>query len=170
MATPRPSWLRESLRVAEFTVSRRATFAGSAASIAIPTIIALAPCGPGSDWLNNQPDGQFFPYGLCPALAWYVLAALPTALVLALIRVLHFLARVCSLLALLAPVLVIAQFVIDRFVPERSTELALAGVALYAPVYCLIDCDPSVVVDSWSLPWLGLRWPFWRCGWARFCM
>lgn len=137
MVTPRPSWLRESLRLLSLRFPDGNAFTGSVASIAIPTIIALA-LWAGFDWLNNQPEAQFFPYGV-PALAWYVLAALLTALVLALIsRPAVSLARVCSLLALLAPVLVIAQFVIERFVPERSIEPAMAGVALYAAVYCLI--------------------------------
>jgi len=99
-------------------------------------LVALA-LWAGFDWLNNQPDGQFFPYGV-PALAWYVLAALLTALAFAHIsRPPVSLARVCSLLALLAPVLAIAQFVIDRFVPEQWIQAALMGVALYAAVYCL---------------------------------
>jgi hypothetical protein len=45
---------------------------------------------------------------------------------------------VCSLLAPLAPVIVIAQFVIERFVPEQWMNLGLAAVALYAAVYCFI--------------------------------
>jgi hypothetical protein len=114
-----------------------AALTGSAASIAIPTLVALA-LWAGFDWLNNQPGGQLFPYGV-PALAWYVLAALLTALALARIsRPAVSLARVCSLLALLAPMVVIAQFVIERFVPEQWIDLALAGVALYAAVYCLM--------------------------------
>lgn len=135
--TPRPSWLRESLRLLTLRSADGAVLTGSAVSIAIPTIIALA-LWAGFDWLNNQPDGQLFPYGV-PALAWYVLAAVLAAVLMALIsRPAISMARVCSLLALLAPVLVIAQFVVDRFVPEQWTDLALAGIASYAALYCLI--------------------------------
>jgi hypothetical protein len=137
-ASPRrPSGLGESLRLLTLRPADGAVLTGSAASIAIPTIIALA-LWAGFDWLNNQPDGQFFPYGV-PALAWYVLAAVLTAILMAFIsRPPIALARVCSMLAPLAPVLVIAEFVIERFVPERWSELALGGVALYAALYCLI--------------------------------
>jgi len=88
---------------------------GSAASIAIPTSIALA-LWAGFDWLNNQPDAQFFPYGV-PALAWYVLAPLLAAIVIALSsRPVISLARVCSLLAgARAGWIVIAQFAIEAF-------------------------------------------------------
>jgi hypothetical protein len=110
--------------------------AGSAASIATPALLALA-LWAGLGWFNALPDARFFPYGL-PFLAWYVLAALLAALALTLIsRPSISFSRACSLVALLAPVLVIAQFVIGQFVPARWTELALAVVALYAAVYCL---------------------------------
>lgn len=133
----RPSLLRESLRLLTLRSADGAALTGSAASIAIPTLVALA-LWAGFDWLNNQPDGLFFPYGL-PALAWYVLAALLIALAFA--RISHPgvpLARVCSLLALLAPVLVVARFLIEHLVSEQLTDAALAVVALYATAYCLI--------------------------------
>lgn len=136
-AAPRSSWLRESLRLLTFRSVDGATLTGSAASIAVPLLLALV-LWAGFDWLNNQPDPRIFPYSL-PALAWYVLAALLAAASLAFIArpALSF-ARACSLLALLMPVLVVGHFVIERFVPERWTELALAGVALYAAIYCLV--------------------------------
>ncbi|HWK50869.1 MAG TPA: hypothetical protein VNR40_13335, partial [Steroidobacter sp.] len=110
---------------------------GGAASIAVPAIVALA-LWAGFDWLNNLPDARFFPYAL-PAVTWYVLAALLVAVALALIsRPTVSLARACSLLAPLAPAIVIAQFVIERFVPERWIQPVLGGVALYAAVYCFV--------------------------------
>ncbi len=128
-----PSWLRLlTLRSADASA-----LTGSAASIAVPALLALV-LWAGFDWFDNLPDAQFFPYGL-PGLAWYVLAALLAGSALSLISrpALSF-ARACSLLALLAPVLVIAQFAIERFVPARWVGLAMAGVALYAVIYCLM--------------------------------
>lgn len=114
-----------------------AALTGSAASIAVPSLFALL-LWAGFDWLNNQPDPRIFPYGL-PALAWYVLAGLVAAASLTFISrpTLSF-ARACSLLALPMPVLVVGHFVIERFVPERWAEPAMAGVVLYAAIYCLV--------------------------------
>jgi Peptidase C13 family. len=133
---PRPSWLRESVRLLTLRPADGTALTGSAASIALPAMVAFA-LWAGFDWLNNLPDARFFPYAF-PAVSWYVLAALLVALALARIsRPAVSLARACSLLALLAPIIVIAQFVVERFVPERWIPLALLGVALYAVVYCL---------------------------------
>ncbi|WP_116807177.1 C13 family peptidase [Steroidobacter cummioxidans] len=132
-----PSWLRESLRLLTLRPADGTVLTGSAASIAFPALVAFA-LWAGFDWLNNLPNARFFPYDL-PSVTWYVLAALLVAVALALIsRPAVSVARACSLLALLAPVIVIAEFVIERFVPERWVLLALLGVALYAAVYCLI--------------------------------
>lgn len=101
----------------------------------MPALLALI-LWAGFDWLNNQPDPQLFTYGV-PGLAWYVLAALLVAATLTLIaRPAVSFARACTLVALLAPVLVIGQFVIERFVPEQELGLALAVLALYATNYC----------------------------------
>lgn len=137
-ATARPpSWLREALRLLTLRPTDGTALTGSAASIAIPASVAFASWA-GFDWLNNLPDARFFPYAL-PAVTWYVLAALLVAVALALIsRPTVSLARACSLLAPLAPAIVIAQFVIERFVPERWIQPALGGVALYAAVYCFV--------------------------------
>jgi hypothetical protein len=72
-----------------------------------------------------------------PALAWCVLAGLLAAATLTLISrpALSF-SRACALVALLAPVLVIGQFVIERFVPERRVGLGLVVLALYSTNYC----------------------------------
>lgn len=45
-------------------------------------------------------------------------------------------AKVCSLLALLAPIVVIAQFAIGRYMPEQWTDWGCAVVAAYAFIYC----------------------------------
>ncbi|WP_157995227.1 C13 family peptidase [Peristeroidobacter soli] len=113
-----------------------AVLTGSASSIAVPTLLALA-LWVGLGWFNALPEAQFFPYAL-PYVTWYVLAALLAAVALKLISrpVISF-AQACSLVALLAPVLVVAQFVIDRWVPARWTDAALGAVALYAAIYCL---------------------------------
>lgn len=128
---------RQSLRLLTLRPADGTVVTGSAASIAIPTLIALV-LWAGLDWVNNQPDPQFFPYSL-PPLAWYALAAVLVALAVKLVSrpVLSF-ARACSLVALLAPVIVIAQFAVERFVPERWAEQALAAVALYAAIYGLM--------------------------------
>jgi hypothetical protein len=134
---PRPSWLRQSLRLLTLRSVDNTALTGSAASIILPTLLALL-LWAGFNWLNNQPEPQFFPYGL-PPLAWYVLAAVLAATTLTLLsRPALTFARACALVALLAPVLVIGQFLIGRFVPERWTELAMAGLALYAASYCLV--------------------------------
>ncbi|HEY5759279.1 MAG TPA: C13 family peptidase [Steroidobacter sp.] len=101
----------------------------------MPTLLALA-LWAGFNWLNAQPDPQLFTYGL-PALAWYVLAGLLAAATLMLISrpALSF-ARACALVALLAPMLVVGQFVIERFVPERRLGLGLVVLALYGTNYC----------------------------------
>lgn len=136
-AAPRPSWLRQSLRLLTLRSADNTALTGSAASIVVPTVLALAMWA-SFDWLNNQPDPQLFAYGL-PALAWYVLAALLVAATLTLVaRPALSLARACALVALLAPVLVALQFAIERLIPGRWTDLAMAGVALYATWYGLV--------------------------------
>ncbi|MFC4310964.1 C13 family peptidase [Steroidobacter flavus] len=136
VATTRPSKLRASLQLLTLRSVDGAALTGSAASIAVPTLLALA-LWTGFGWFNALPDAQFFPYAL-PYVTWYVLAALLCALALKLVSrpVISF-AQACSLVALLTPVLVIAQFVIERFVPARWTDSAMAVVALYAAICCL---------------------------------
>lgn len=135
-ASTRPSWFAQSLRLLTLRSTDNTALTGGVASIFMPAVLALA-LWAGFDWLNSAPDPQLYVFGL-PALAWYVLAALLVAKTLRLIArpALSF-ARARALVALIMPVLVTLQFVIERFVPERWIDVAMAGVALYAALYCL---------------------------------
>ncbi|MBL8270759.1 C13 family peptidase [Steroidobacter sp.] len=128
-------WLRAALRFVTLRRVDGAALTGGFVSIAAPALLALA-IWAGADWLNNAPDPDFYPYG-APALAWFVLAALVVAMIFAVrSRPAISIAKVCSLLALLAPILVAAQFAIERYIPERWTDWAYAVVAAYAVIYC----------------------------------
>lgn len=90
----------------------------------------------GLTWFYYAPEPKLFPYGL-PALSWYVLAALAVALSMAKrSRPQVALSQVCSLLSIVLPFLVLADFAIVMWVPERWTDVAHAALALYAIVYC----------------------------------
>ena len=88
----------------------------------------------GLSWFQYLPQPQFWPYS-APALSWYVLAALAVAATMAIRSRVHF-AQVCLLLAIVWPVLIVADFAIVMWVPEQWTEVAHAVLALYAIVYC----------------------------------
>lgn len=82
------------------------------------------------------PDPQFYPYS-APALSWYLLAALAVALTMA--KRSHpeiAFARVCSMLAIVVPLLIAVDFAIAMWVPQRWNDAARVVLALYALVYC----------------------------------
>lgn len=90
----------------------------------------------GLSWFFYLPDPEFFPYG-APTLASYVIALQVVAVILAKgSRPEVPLARVASLLAILLPVLIVAEFAIGMWVPEQWTDVAHWILGLYAIVYC----------------------------------
>jgi hypothetical protein len=90
----------------------------------------------GLSWFFYLPDPQFYPYG-APTLASYVLALQLVAVILAKgSRPRAPLARVASLLAILLPVLIVADFAIGMWVADEWTDVAYGMLGLYAIVYC----------------------------------
>lgn len=91
----------------------------------------------GLSWFFYLPDPQFYPYG-APTLASYVLALQLIAVILAKgSRPQAPLARVASLLAILLPVLIMADFAIGMWVADEWTDVAYGVLGLYAIVYCV---------------------------------
>ena len=113
--------------------------AGALSGRTLPIVVlALLSLGlwAGLSWFYYLPEPQFFPYS-APALSWYVLAALTVAVTLAKrSRPQIALSQVYSLLAMLLPVLIVAQFAITQWVPERWVDVAEGVLALYAVVFC----------------------------------
>jgi len=108
---------------------------GRPASIVLLCLFSLA-LWAGLDWLRNLPEPQFYPYA-APALAWFILAALLTAVAMA--RLSHpaiALSRVVALLAIVVPILLAADFAIEMYVPERWAAFAVVAPCLYAIAYC----------------------------------
>jgi hypothetical protein len=90
----------------------------------------------GLSWFGFDPEPTFYPYG-APALAWYVLAALTVAFTMA--KRSHpqvTLSQACFLLATLLAILIIADFAIVTWIPERWVDVAHAIPALYTITYC----------------------------------
>jgi hypothetical protein len=127
--------LRSALRLLTLRGADADGLTGSTRSIALLSVFSLV-LWVGLDWLRNTPDPKFFPYE-APTLAWFVLAALLSAVAMATRS--HpaiGLARVCALVALVVPVLLVADFSIDAYVAPPWNILARCGLALYAMVYC----------------------------------
>jgi len=83
-----------------------------------------------------MPTPTFMPYSVT-ALSWYVLAVLAVAFAMARgSRPQVAVSRVCSLLSILLPLLIVADFVIVMWVPESWGSVAVGIVALYSMVYC----------------------------------
>jgi hypothetical protein len=132
----KPAW-RTVLRLITLRDAGRADHAlsGKLASIVRLALFSLA-LWMGLSWFYYVPEPQFYPYGI-PALAFYVLAALTVAVAMA--KRSHpqiALARVCTLLAILLPVLIVAEFVIVMWIPEQWGSVTRVAVALYALVFC----------------------------------
>lgn len=109
------------------------TLSGKPLPIAVLVLVSLA-LWVGLSWFYYLPEPKFYPYG-APALSWYVLAGLAVAATMAKrSRVAR--SQVCSLLAIVLPVLIVADFAIVMWVPEQWSDAAHGVLALYAIVYC----------------------------------
>ena len=105
----------------------------------VPILLLVLVClalWAGLTWFQYLPEPQFYPYG-APALSWYVLAALAIAGTMAKrSRPQVEFAQVCLLLAIVWPVLIVADYATVMWVPERWTNVAYAVWGLYALAYC----------------------------------
>ena len=98
--------------------------------LALLTILA---CGVwiGVDWFRNQPDPEFYAYGV-PGLAWYALMALAIAAVLArLSRPRLEWPRVLAVVLAATPILIVARDLIDWFLSWRWAIVASLGLLVY---------------------------------------
>jgi hypothetical protein len=108
---------------------------GKSVPIVVLVLVCLA-LWAGLTWFQYLPEPQFFPYS-APALSWYVLAALAIAGTMAKrSRPQVEFAQVCLLLAIVWPVLIVADYATVMWVPERWTNVAYAVWGLYALAYC----------------------------------
>ncbi|MET0533474.1 MAG: C13 family peptidase, partial [Steroidobacter sp.] len=108
---------------------------GRIASIVWLALLALG-LWIGLGWISVEAEAQFYPYSL-PALSFCVLAMLVVAATMVKgSRSPIELPRVCRLLAILLPVLILADFAITLWVPEQWIVVARVGLGLYALVYC----------------------------------
>jgi hypothetical protein len=113
----------------------RSALSGEPLPIAVLVSVSLA-LWAGLSWFYYLPEPKFYPYS-APALSWYVLAGLAVAATMAKrSRPQVALSQVCSLLAIVLPVLIVTDFAIVMWVPERWIGVAEGVLALYAIVYC----------------------------------
>src|SRR5688500_1052508 len=122
----------------------------------------------GVDWFRNQPDPEFYPYGV-PGFAWYALMALAIAAVLArLSRPALESSRVLAVVLAAAPVLIVARDLIERFLSWRWAIVAALGLLLYFVGYgaralsALSGARQPRALVSGIVVMLGLLWvPDW---------
>jgi hypothetical protein len=123
------------LRSVEHAGRPGSTLSGKTLPIVVLALVSLV-LWVGLSWFYFVPEPKFFPYS-APALAWYVLAVQAVSLVMAKRSYPQVaFSRVCSLLAMVLPVLIIVDFAIVMWVPERWADVARGALALYAIVYC----------------------------------
>lgn len=123
------------LRSVEHPGQPRTALSGKPLPIAVLVLVSLA-LWAGLSWFYYLPEPTFFPYS-APALSWYVLAGLAVAAAMAKrSRPQVAPSQVCSLLAIVLPVLIVADFAIVMWVPEQWSDAAQGVLALYAIVYC----------------------------------
>lgn len=123
------------LRTVQHPGRSDSALSGKPVPIAVLVLVSLV-LWVGLTWFYYLPTPEFYPFS-APALSWYALAAMAVAFVLA--KRSHpqvAIARVYSLLAILLPVLVVADFAIVMLVPEQGTLLAQLILGLYAMAYC----------------------------------
>jgi hypothetical protein len=123
------------LRSVEHPGRSSSVLSGRTLPIALLVLLSLV-LWAGLTRLQYLPEPRFFPYSL-PALSWYVLAVLSVAAVMA--RRSHpqvAFSQVCSLLAILWPVLIVADFAIVMWTPKQWIVLAQVVLGLYAMVFC----------------------------------
>jgi hypothetical protein len=111
---------------------RRAEAPGEAGAGLLALLTCLA-CGVwiGVDWFRNQPDPEFYAYGV-PGFAWYALMALAIAAVLArLCRPALESSRVLAVVLAATPVLIVGRDLIDRIPSWRWAIGASLGLLLY---------------------------------------
>ena len=128
---PRPSsgWTATLLRL----LTLRPADAPGEASVGLLALLAFLACGvwTGLDWFRNQPDPEFFVYGV-PGFAWYALMALAIAAVLArLSRPPLESSRVLAVVLAATPVLIVARDLIDWFLGSRWAVVASLALLLY---------------------------------------
>lgn len=123
------------LRLVEHTARPDSALSGRVSLIVLLALAALA-IWVGLSWFYFLPDPHFYLYS-APALSWYVLAALTVALAMTqrAYPQIRF-SQVCLLLAMLLPVLLLADFAIVKLVPERWIALVHVFLGLYALAYC----------------------------------
>src|SRR5688572_23313893 len=128
---PRPGsgWIATLLRL----LALRQTDAPGAVGAGVLALLASLGCAVwiGVDWFRNQPDPEFFAYGV-PGFAWYALMAVAIAAVLArLSRPALESPRVLAVVLAAAPVLIVARDLIDRLLSWRWAIVAALGLLLY---------------------------------------
>ena len=111
-----------------------AALVGKLTSIVMLAAFALAVWA-GFDWLRMQPDPEFYPYDAA-TLSWFILVALLIATVIA--KRSHpeiSLARVCVLIAIVMPLLIAADFAIERYLPQGVAPFAQLALLAYTGLY-----------------------------------
>jgi hypothetical protein len=130
-----PGWAVTLLRL----LTLRRTEAPRVVGVGILALLACLACAVwiGVDWLRNQPDLEFYPYGI-PGFAWYALMALAIAAVLARnSRPRLESPRVLAVVLATMPVLIVANDLINQFLSWRWTIVAWLGLLIYIIGYGL---------------------------------
>ena len=115
----------------------RHTDAPGGVNVGLLALLACLACGVwvGVDWLGNQPDPEFFAYG-APEIAWYALMVLTIATVLARTSKPALESRpVLAVVLAVTPLIVVAGYLIDRFLLWPWTLVASLGMLLYSIAY-----------------------------------
>lgn len=123
------------LRTVEHSAGASGVLSGRPLPTVVLALISLA-LWIGLSRFYYRPEPQFYPYSV-PGLSWYLLAALAVAVTMA--KRSHpaiAVARVGSVLAIVVPLLIAADFAIVMWVPERWDDVARILLSLYAIVYC----------------------------------
>jgi hypothetical protein len=133
--TVRRNWPRTVFRLLTLRGTDGTELSGSAWPILLLALFSLA-LWAGFDWLGRAPDSVFDPYD-ATQLAWFILAALLTAAAMtgASRPGIEF-SRVCTLVAIVIPLLIVLDFAIETFVPQRWATLALLVPGIYGIAYC----------------------------------
>lgn len=122
------------LRSVEHSGAASSALSGRPWPIVVLALISLA-LWVGLSWFYYLPEPQFYPYSV-PGLAWYLLAALVVAVTMA--KRSHpeiAVARVCSVLVIVLPLLIATDFSIVMWVPEPWDDVARILLSLYAIAY-----------------------------------
>jgi Peptidase C13 family len=133
-SAPRTKWPATLLRLLALRSAPGAPATASVGLIALLTCLSIGTWF-GVNWLDNQPDPEFYVYGATD-LAWYALIVLAVAAVVAWrsIPTVEF-SRTLAVVLAPIPLFIVVDDLVDRYVPWRWTWIGALLMLLYLIVY-----------------------------------